>query len=540
VSSSDSSASNRRDKQQSHSFGPRLGRRSVLFGGAALAAVPILGSAGSAFAAPALVRSGRPSLTHGIQSGDVGSSSGTIWARAGGNSRMVVEIADNPSFRHARRITGPKLLAGSDFTGKTVVNGLPSGSDLYYRVTAVDLADDSLAGAPLVGHLRTVPRQPRDVTFLWSGDLGGQGWGIDKSRGGYKIFKAMKALEPDFFLHNGDNIYADDPFEATQALPDGSLWHNVTTEEKSHVAQTLADYRGNYKYNLLDENLKAFYADVALIQQWDDHETHNNWYPGEILTDPLYTEKRVDVLKYRAQQAWHEYQPINPRYDEEGRIYRVLHHGPLLDVFVLDMRWYRDANSANKQAANNGGILGRKQAEWLKRELAASKATWKVISNDMPLTEVVTDTTQGQANFEAVAQGDNGKPLGREIQFADLFTFLKRQDIRNVVWLTTDVHYTAAHYFDPGKAAYTDFNPFWQFTSGPLHAGSFPAGKVDTTFGAQQVFVKAPTVANAAPNTEFQFFGEVKISADTRKLKVNLRDNSGAVLWSTELEPHRR
>jgi alkaline phosphatase D len=520
---------------------PRLGRRSVLrgalLGGAAALAAPVLGS-GAAFAAPALVRSGRPSLTHGVQSGDVTDSAATIWTRANAGSRMIVEVAGDPSFRGARRISGPVLGAGTDFTGKAVLSSLPSGQDLYYRVTAV--GDHALASAPLTGHFRTVPRRAKDVSFLWSGDLGGQGWGIDTARGGYKIFKAMRALDPDFFLCNGDNIYADDPFEATQALPDGSLWHNVTTVEKSHVAQTLADYRGNYKYNLLDENLRAFFAEVAQIQQWDDHETHNNWYPGEILADPLYTEKRADVLKYRAQQAWHEYLPINPRYDDEGRIYRVLHHGPLLDVFVLDMRWYRDANSADKQAANDGGILGRQQAEWLKRELAASKATWKVISNDMPLTEVVTDTTQGLANFEAVAQGDNGKPLGRELQFADLFTFLKGQGIHNVVWLTTDVHYTAAHYFDPSKAAYTDFNPFWQFTSGPLHAGAFPADKVDTTFGAQQVFVKAPTVANAAPDTEFQFFGEVKISAESKALTVNLRDTSGAALWTTDLSPHPR
>jgi alkaline phosphatase D len=108
------------------------------------------------------------------------------------------------------------------------------------------------------------------------------------------------------------------------------------------------------------------------------------------------------------------------------------------------------------------------------------------------------------------------------------------------VWLTTDVHYTAAHYFDPNKAAYQDFNPFWQFTSGPLNAGAFPPDAVDTTFGAQQVFVKAPAVGNAAPSTEFQFFGQVSIDAQTRELTVRLRDNSGAVLWTKDLPAYRR
>lgn len=137
---------------------------------------------------------------------------------------------------------------------------------------------------------------------------------------------------------------------------------------------------------------------------------------------------------------------------------------PSLDVFVLGMRWYRDANSPDKQAFNNGGILGTERAEWLKRELSRSTATWKVISDDMPLAEVVTD--DGGA-FESVSQGDDGKPLGRELRIAEILTFIKRNHINNVVWLTTDVHYTAAHYFDPNKAAYSDVDPFWQFTTGP-------------------------------------------------------------------------
>jgi alkaline phosphatase D len=101
------------------------------------------------------------------------------------------------------------------------------------------------------------------------------------------------------------------------------------------------------------------------------------------------------------------------------------------------------------------------------------------------------------------------------------------------------VHYTAALYFDPGQATYTDFDPFWQFVSGPLNAGGFPPDAIDATFGPQQVFVKAPAVANAAPNTEFQFFGQVSIDASSAVMTVRLRDNTGTQLWSTDLEPRR-
>jgi hypothetical protein len=38
--------------------------------------------------------------------------------------------------------------------------------------------------------------------------------------------------------------------------------------------------------------------------------------------------------------------------------------------------------------------------------------------------------------------------------------------------LTADMHYTAAHHFDPNRAVFGEFEPFWEFVSGPLHAGT--------------------------------------------------------------------
>lgn len=258
------------------------------------------------------MRSARPVLTHGVRSGDVSESAATVWARADRPSRMIVEVSTDPGFRKARRVPGALLLPDSDFTGKTVLPDLPDGADVFYRVTPVDSSDAKLTGSPVTGRLRTGPRRVRDVSFVWSGDLGGQGWGIDTSRGGYRIFEQMRRLDPDFYLCDGDNVYADDPIPETQTLPDGSLWRNIVTPEKSEVAETLDEYRGLYEYNLIDDDLRRFYAEVAQIQQWDGHETHDNWYPGEILDEDAYTEKRVDVLEYRARQAFHEYVPMNP------------------------------------------------------------------------------------------------------------------------------------------------------------------------------------------------------------------------------------
>ncbi|MFE6176678.1 alkaline phosphatase D family protein [Streptomyces sp. NPDC056464] len=517
---------------------PFPGRRSVLRGSlAASAALTLPTALGSA---PAFALSGRPKAGWGVQTGDVTCDSGLVWVRSDRPARMIVETSATESFRNARRWHGPLLDAGTDFTGTTPLRGLPSGEQIHYRVLLADPDDPRRTGEPVTGTFRTASARRRDgVRFVWSGDLAGQGWGINPDFGGYTIYNAMGRLDPDFFLCSGDNIYADGPITSSVTLPDGSTWRNITTEEKSKVAETLAEFRGNFRYNLLDDNLKRFNAQVPSIIQWDDHEVTNNWYPGEILGDSRYTEKNVDVLAARARQAFSEYFPISTLRRPDGRVYRTVHHGPLLDVFVLDMRTYRNANSTDDQTTDAQGILGAEQLKWLKGELARSRAVWKVIASDMPLGLVVPDTGDGKPNIEAVAQGDPGAPLGRELQIAELLRFIKHRRITGTVWLTADVHHTSAQHYQPSRAAFTDFEPFWEFVTGPLNAGAFPASALDATFGPERVFVKAPTAANVSPAGGYQFFGDVDIDGHSGELTVRLREQDGTVLFTKVLQPGR-
>ncbi|MEW2050029.1 alkaline phosphatase D family protein [Streptomyces sp. NPDC005476] len=521
---------------------PFPGRRSVLRGSLAASAALTLPTALGA--APAFARSGRPGAGWGVQTGDVTADSGLVWVRSDRPARMIVETSATESFRGARRWHGPLLGPGTDFTGTTRLHGLPAGEQIHYRVLLADPDDPRRTGEPVTGTFRTAPLGRRHgVRFLWSGDLAGQGWGINPELGGYRIYDAMAKLDPDFFLCSGDNIYADGPIASTQALPDGSLWRNITTEEKSKVAETLAEFRGNFRYNLLDDNLRRFNAQVPSVIQWDDHEVRNNWYPGEVIagSDTRYAEKSVDVLAARARRAFSEYFPISGLRPgaEQGRVHRVVRHGPLLDVFVLDMRTYRNANSPDDQSVDPQGILGAEQLKWLERELSRSRAVWKVIAADMPLGLVVPDATEGRANIEAVAQGDPGAPLGRELQIAELLRYIKHRRITGTVWLTADVHHTSAQHYQPSRAAFTDFEPFWEFVSGPLNAGAFPASALDATFGPERVFVKAPTAANVSPAGGYQFFGEVDIDGGSGELTVRLREQDGTVLFTKVLQPGR-
>ncbi|WP_250009091.1 alkaline phosphatase [Actinoplanes sp. M2I2] len=505
-----------------------ISRRNLLRAGVAG------GVAGLAGGAPAFSSAGhRPVLTHGVQSGDPLGNAAVVWSRADRPGRLWVQVSKRPDFRGSRVLRGPIVTPDTDFTGKLTLRGLPAGERLHYRVRAESLERPGLFGAPVDGSLRTAPDRRRDVRFVWTGDVVGQGWGIDPAYGGLKLFESMRRRRPDFLLHSGDTVYADGPLTETVTLPDGRIWRNLVTEEKLKVAETLREYRGQYAYNLLDPAYRAFAAEVPQINQWDDHEVTNNWYPGEILDDVRYTEKRVDVLAERARQAYHEWVPTPMR---SGPVYRKISYGPLLDIFVLDMRTFKDANDGNTYADPARGLLGAEQRKWLIRGLRESRATWKVIANDLPLGLVVPD---GAAAQEGVAQGDPGVPRGRELEFAEVLRSAHRHDVTGIVFLTADVHYTQANHYDPARAAIQDFTPFWEFVSGPAHAGAFGPNALDATFGPRTAFVNAPPAANTSPADGFQHFGEVEIDAETKAFTVTLRDREGGSLWRTTLTAPR-
>lgn len=227
--------------------------------------------------------------------------------------------------------------------------------------------------------------------------------------------------------------------------------------------------------------------------------------------------------------------PVSLSAAAEQRIYRKVSYGPLLDVFMIDLRSYRGPNTTNDQPAPSEltKFLGRQQIDWLKQELKQSKATWKVISSDMPIGLIVRD---GSDNFENGANGD-GPALGRELDIAELLKSIKDNNVTNTVWLTADVHYAAAHYYSPETAVYKDFNPFWEFVSGPLHAGTFGPNALDNTFGPKVVWNSIPEDLdpNRSPLDGFQFYGEVSIDAQTKAMTVRQFNLKNEELFRQEI-----
>src|SRR4051794_13157919 len=125
-----------------------VSRRRFLATAAASTAIATIGG----IARPYLSRAAdRPLITHGIQSGDVSSDSAVVWARADRPARMLAEIATTDSFKTIHRAVFVDALPETDFTANALIEGLPAGQDIFYRIRFPDLASPTIVREPMAG-----------------------------------------------------------------------------------------------------------------------------------------------------------------------------------------------------------------------------------------------------------------------------------------------------------------------------------------------------------------------------------------------------
>jgi alkaline phosphatase D len=460
-----------------------------------------------------------PEITHGVQAGEVEDSRAVIWARCNEPARMIVEWATADAGPW-QQVAGTVVTPATDHTGTVVLDRLPAGQRIQYRVR---FEREAARGRSLAARGSFATPSTTKLRVAWTGDTCGQGFGRNPEWGGLRGYAALRAAQPDVLVHSGDMIYADNPILAEVALPGGRIWRNLTNERVGRVAQELDDFRARFAYNLEDDHVRALMAEVPVIAAWDDHETKNNWWPGQQLDDKRYTERDASTLAARARQAFFEWNPIAR--SAGAQIHRVMHHGPLLDIVLLDARSFRAPNDANTGEA--GVMLGEKQAAWLVETLAASRARFKLVACDQPISLVIRDGDRQEGFANAV----DGAPLGRERELGGVLTALKQRGVKNVVWVTADVHYAAAHHFDPARATF-DFNPFWELVAGPIHAGTFGPEVLDPSLGGEVRFQWVPPAGtgNLPPWDGLQTYGTLDVS---REVLV-------ASLWGIDGKPRFR
>ena len=210
--------------------------------------------------------------------------------------------------------------------------------------------------------------------------------------------------------------------------------------------------------------MQRFLSETPVFVQWDDHEVTNNWWPTEVLMEPLYSNNtEADALYEASLRALYEFNPI-----EAGtKLYRSQRFGKHLEVFFPDYRSYRDPNPDN-DLPSLAAMMGQDQLNWLKEGLKLSTATWKIISSHDPLGIV----TGGAGDYDSFGN-ESPDIRGREFELQELLSYIHDEDIQNVVSLTSDVHFTAYVNMHPERAegGFTDFKPLDEFVIGPIHAG---------------------------------------------------------------------
>ncbi|GKS57431.1 hypothetical protein YTPLAS18_09580 [Nitrospira sp.] len=348
-----------------------------------------------------------------------------------------------------------------------------------------------VAAAGGEGHFHTapLPDEHREVSFIWSGDLGGQSRCRQGPRG-YPILDRIRAMRPQFLLFLGDLVYADEPCDVPPNEP-GS----------DYRATTLDEFRGKHRYQREARSLQDLLADVPVWAMWDDHEVRNN-FSGP--TDPQMPAGRQALLDY-----W----PIGTSATDPTRLYRSLRYGADLEVFILDTRQYRSPNPERDGPGKT--MLGQAQLSWLIERLTRSTATWKVVATTVPLANSRKSSRAGIPGNDSWARADDG--TGFETELAAILQACRARGVQNLIWLAADVHYVQGTAFDPDDDGVVDFH---EFIAGPLSAYYGRPVTPPPTF--------RPTVLFSG--TDLSNFGVVTVSSQA--FRVDIVDADGIVRYS--------
>lgn len=311
-------------------------------------------------------------LTHCYVCGEVTDDSALVWLRGEPGSRAALHYGRDPKFAEFSSTEAVTVDPQADSTAIIPLDDLEPATRYYYR---------ALVAGKKPGPVATFVTAPRPdenakVSFCFSGDM----------RDSYKPFTVMNAVHfqrPDFFMHLGDTIYAD----------------------INGVARQLPEFWAKYRRNREDLSSEGCYCATSIYATWDDHEVVNDFGPGHHLA-PI------------GRKAFLDYWPIRHREGEGDRIYRSFRWGQAAEIFILDVRQYRNA------AKNT--MLGAMQKRWLFDSLARSSATFKFIATPVPMVGGGLDRWDGY-------------PKERQ----ELFSFIKEKKIGGVVFLSADLHYAA-------------------------------------------------------------------------------------------------
>ena len=363
---------------------------------------------------------------HGVASGDPTSSSVILWTRAsvsdaGAELDVWFEVALDQAFE--RRVeAGWFATDGSrDYTVKVDVQGLRPGQTYYYRFMA-------LGRTSVMGRTRTAPSGAVErVRFAVASCA-------NYTSAHFHAYGYIGArADLDAVLHLGDYIYEYGP---------GGLGGGVERDlplDPPYEILTLEDYRRRYACYRKDARLQECHRQHPFILVWDDHETANNSWPGGAQNHTEGQEGAWEDRKAAAIQAYFEWLPV--RDNDEQRLWRTLRYGDLVDLIMLDTRlWGREeqTNDRATQLSTQRTLLGADQEAWLAEQLKTSRATWRLIGQQVMMGQLKVTGGLKMSGGGTIINSDQWD--GYEASRDAFFKALTDHQVDNVIVLTGDIH----------------------------------------------------------------------------------------------------
>lgn len=305
--------------------------------------------------------------------GDVTDDRAIVWLRAERESSVSVHYGREPGLTKYRSSRKRQATGEIDFTAQILIGGLQPKTTYYYRATVAGRTPGPIC------RFVTAPRMDdsADVLFAFGGDT-------KEGHQPFRIMDAIRAKDPDFFLHLGDTIYAD----------------------AEGAAYQLPQFWAKYRRNRNDLPTQRLFSETSLYVTWDDHEVSGNYHPD----NPLASIGR---------RAFFDYWPIRRDPQHPNRLYRSFRWGKAVELFILDTRQYRDISQ--------GTILGSEQKQWLLNGLSSSPALFKFVATSVPISSRRNADKWG------------GFPVDRK----EVLRTIRREQISGVIFLAADVHYAA-------------------------------------------------------------------------------------------------
>jgi alkaline phosphatase D len=474
---------------------------------------------------------------YGVTAGEVTHKSAVLWTRADKDGAYSLEVARKPNFRDLVEQEDVRARGRRDNTIVQRVGGLKPDKTYFYRFVGKGQQSDQASDT---GRFRTAPKRNSNATveFGLSGDADGvrtlEG---DPFYNRFEVYGRMARQGNDFNVNLGDTIYTDSEVVGVPIPPGDSV----------------AAKRAKYQLNLGYRNLQRFRRATGVYFHWDDHEFIND-----------FSRPEHGAGVYNAGvKAFREYNPIT--YSKARGIYRTFRWGRNVELFFLDERSFRDGKASAGGTCDNPetgepdlaptapqrlrdrfallvpslaqpvaqecldmirdedrDFIGDAQYRRFTEAIQSSKATWKIIVNEMPIQTYYALPYDNWSGYEA--------------ERLRLLRFL-RDNVRNAVFLTTDVHANMVN--DARLATFPEEDPaapvnsgILDITTGPVATRTFDrqindnAGNPNAGEAVRLAFLKTPPPDGVGMQcAAIDVYSYMQVRATANKLTVRLLDD---------------